>query len=91
MILAGSGETLSIAFVGSNFPGTEWKYYSVELSADANWRVQNPFSGPAATEQDIKEVLKDINMLLIRGEYLNSVGDHGYLDNVRIVPKGLAK
>jgi alkaline phosphatase D len=90
VILAGNGKTLSIAFVGSNIPGAEWKHYSVELSADANWRVQNPFSGAVATEQDLKEVLKDLNMLLIRGEYLNSVGDIGYLDNVRIVPKGLA-
>ena len=91
VVLAGNGKTLSIHFTDeSDYPGSEWKHYSVELSTDADWRVENPFLGPAATEQDIRDALKDLNVLLIRGEYDGSI-DTGYLDNVRFVPKGRAK
>ena len=91
VILAGAGTTLVVNVMGSNHPSLEWTHYRADLSTDAEWRVGNPWTGSLATDDQIRSVLKDLQVLRIRGEYLNCGGDMGYLDNVRLVPRGQAK
>jgi len=88
VVLAGGGMTLLIR-VDPNV-GPDWTTVMVGLSEDAGWRHEDPNSGPLATSDDFKSVLKDLVVLHIRGEYISG-SDIGYLDNVRIVPKGQAK
>ena len=85
VVLAGGGKTLLIR-VDPNV-GPNWTTVTVDLSEDAGWRHENPNSGLIATADDFKSVLKDLVALHIRGEYTAGL-DTGYLDNVRIIPKG---
>lgn len=52
--------------------------------------MPEPGIDPQVDDRDIRDALKDLNVLLIRGEYDGSI-DTGYLDNVRFVPTGRAK
>ncbi|WP_339104399.1 alkaline phosphatase D family protein [Haloterrigena salinisoli] len=61
-------------------PGEEWTSYEVPLSADATW-IDVTSSEPLATEERFREVLADLEVLRIRGEY-RSGDDTSYLDNV---------
>ncbi|NUB91283.1 alkaline phosphatase D family protein [Haloterrigena sp. SYSU A121-1] len=61
-------------------PGEEWTSYEVALSADETW-IDLTSREPLATEERFREVLADLEVLRIRGEY-RSGDDTSYLDNV---------
>jgi len=88
VILAGGGMTLVIDPCPS--PGLTWTHCSVPLNADAGWRVNRLVVGADATAAEIRTVLKDLTVLRIQGEFQYG-WDRGWLDNVRIIPKGQAK
>jgi hypothetical protein len=88
VVLAGDGKTLLIRLDPN--VGPDWTTVRVNFTEDAGWRHEDPNSGTPATAEDLKAVLKDLTVLHIRGEYLAEL-DVGYLDNVRIIPKGQAK
>ena len=81
VVLAGGGLTLVIDL--SPNPTTEWMSYRVRLHKSAGWRISNARTGEKATRTDIQNVLKNLSVLRIRGEYTNQI-DVGFLDNVRI-------
>ncbi len=85
VVLAGAGLTLMVD-AGPEPTTTQWTHYSVRLDAGAGWRHRDLW-GPRATEEEIRAVLKDLTVLLIRGEFITG-DDTGYLDNVRILPPG---
>ena len=81
VLLASGDRKLVYEFRGvDDKPGTEWTTFEVPLSADATWiDVTGP--EPLATEARFREVLADLEVLRIRGEY-RSGDDTSYLDNV---------
>jgi hypothetical protein len=85
VILAGGGLTLVIDPCPN--PGTNWTYCTVPLTADAGWKVGQLVVGAGATEDEIKRVLKHLTVLRIQGEFRYGP-DTGWLDNVRILPRG---
>jgi hypothetical protein len=85
VVMAGSSLTL-VAHLGSNPAPNVWTSYAVGLDEDSGWRLQR-LSGPLATAEQIRAVLKDLVVLHIRGEFAGGA-DRSGLDNVRFVPKG---
>ena len=78
-VILESGDIILVYTLPSH-PDTIWTSYSIDLSAEAGWK-KNDASGPAATEEDLADVLSQLTSLRIRGEYV--VGpDVGSLDNV---------
>ncbi len=74
-----SGDT-RIIFNTEQNPAVEWTDYSVTLSEEAGWQI-NDLTGPVASKEDFIKVLKDLTAIYIRGEFV--VGeDTGGLDNV---------
>ena len=59
---------------------TEFTTFDVTLDDRTNWRITRE-SGRAATQEEIDQVLADITMIEIRGEYFNNQSI-AYLDNV---------
>ena len=88
VILAGGGMTLVI--IVDPTVGADWTTVRIGLTEDAGWRIKYPFGSNIPSAEDMKTVLKDLHVLRIRGEYSNGI-DTGYLDNVRIIPKGQVK
>jgi hypothetical protein len=80
------GETFDLVFDTANNPASaNWTRYAVPLLTSADWRRGN-LNGPAATEQELRQVLGNLQGLWIRGEY--RIGsDTGSLDNVALVPE----
>ena len=60
-----------------------WTSYSAALTATADWRL-GTLAGAKATNLQIKATLKQITKLWIRGEFSNTTGNVGYLDNVSV-------
>ncbi|KAG1650313.1 Iron-regulated protein FrpA [Nymphon striatum] len=77
LVLTGGGITIALDHAA---PGIDWTAYSVALSTDADWRVDNE-DGVVATAAQIQTVLDDLQTLYIRGEYISG-DDTGGLDNV---------
>jgi coxsackievirus/adenovirus receptor len=80
VVLAGGGTTL-LTNAGTPAPDV-WTTYSVPLDETGDWRLPD---GSPATREDIRTVLRSLDVLRIRGEY-GYGPDTGYLDNVRIAP-----
>ncbi len=73
-------EDMRIVFNTEQNPALEWTDYSVTLSEEAGWQI-NDLTGSAVNEEDIIKVLKNLTAIYIRGEFV--VGeDTGGLDNV---------
>ncbi|WP_408958988.1 alkaline phosphatase D family protein [Natrinema sp. 74] len=81
-VLLASGETkLVYEFRGTDSePGVEWTTFEAPLSAEADW-IDLTSREPLATEEQLRAVLADLEVLRIRGEY-RSGDDTSYLDNV---------
>ncbi|WP_049923989.1 alkaline phosphatase D family protein [Halopiger djelfimassiliensis] len=81
-VLLASGETkLVYEFRGPDSkPGTEWTSFEAPLDADAGW-IDLTAREPLATEDRLRAVLADLEVLRIRGEYRNG-DDASELDNV---------
>lgn len=73
------GAGLILTFNTASNPGLDWTPYDVPLEAGFGWEVQS--TGLAATEQQLRDVLGDLDGLFIRGEF-RSGADTGGLDNV---------
>jgi len=83
VILAGSDVTLVIdAGPSPSYPPLNWQHYSVRLAEGEGWKVTR-LDGSDATGEQIRNVLRSLAVLRIRGEFYYGV-DTGYLDNVRI-------
>lgn len=81
VLLASGDEKLVYEFRGADDnPGEEWTSYEVPLTADATW-IDLTSRDPLATEERFREVLADLEVLRIRGEY-RSGDDASYLDTV---------
>lgn len=79
LLLSGGGLALHLDL--SPVPqAPAWTTYSVTLDQSTPWRVGSA-TGQAATEQDLRMVLGDLDALRIRGEFITG-SDVGDLDNV---------
>jgi laminin B (domain IV) len=72
------GRTGRLSFRFATSPGTEWKTFSVKLTAGPGWRWN---WNAAASQEQIRSVLANPTSLEIRGEY-HTGPDEGALDNV---------
>lgn len=61
--------------------GSSFTDYSIDLNI-GQWRVGD-LNGTVATEAQLRQVLADLQKLLIRGEYIGGA-DSAYLDNVQL-------
>lgn len=75
------GNGLTIVFDFPNNAGLNWTHYEVKLDETANWRL-NTINGVKASKAQIIEVLSDITLFKIRGEFAQGIDDEGGLDNV---------
>lgn len=79
VILEGFGHKLVYSL--GNYPSDEiWTTYSISLNESAGWRVETT-EGPLATKSEIKNILLNLNKVLIRGKFSSDL-NLGYLDNV---------
>jgi hypothetical protein len=85
VLLGGSGLSLTVD-AGPEPTTTDWTHYSVALTYGGGWTLNG--TTVLATEDQIRNVLKDLTVLLVRGEYVSVGGDKGYLDNVVVLPPG---
>lgn len=86
--ISGANGTVLVAVAGQ--PGSGWTHFALALDAGGGWHV-GTLDGAAATDRDIKAVLKDVAAVTIRAEYVWG-GETGGLDNVAMTkgPKPLA-
>lgn len=64
-------------------PALDWTPYAVRLDDSSGWRVDEPSGdGPAASEEDLRTVLRDLRSLRIRGEFVDGLNDTACIDNV---------
>jgi hypothetical protein len=75
VVITGPAGRLSYRFIGG--PGTDWRDYSVRLSASEAWTWN---WNARATEAQLESVLAGATRLEIRGEYVTG-DDEGSLDN----------
>lgn len=87
VILTGSGVSLYLIKTPPVPQDLTWTPYSALIQDTANWHV-GAYSGPSATESQIRSVLTNVTSLQIRGEFITG-SDNGDLDNV-ILNGGLA-
>ncbi len=80
VIIEGNG--LVIVFNTTDNPSSVWTSYSIPVSADAGWSLNN-IDGNLANETEIRSVLTNVTKIKIRGEF-ESGPDIGDLDNVVI-------
>ncbi|WP_323171554.1 alkaline phosphatase D family protein [Natrialba sp. PRR66] len=81
VLLAGDGTQLVYEFRDpEQVPGEEWTSFEVPLTASVPW-IDLTSQEPLATEERFRDVLADLTVLRIRGEY-RSGDDASYLDNV---------
>jgi hypothetical protein len=80
VVLQGGG--LKLVLDLPNNPGLDWTPYSLTVDTESDWRIDNR-NGTVATEEQIKNALSDLSLLLIRGEYVTGP-DTGGLDNAKI-------
>ena len=74
------GSNLKIVYNTAKNPGTSWTDYSIPISEKAGW-MYNDMHGDPVSRNDLKEILRDLTALYIRGEYVTGE-DTGGLDNV---------
>jgi Laminin B (Domain IV) len=79
VVLNGGG--LSIVYNMRSPPGTDWTPYSVAITEAGNAWARDEAGFPPANETDIRTVLRNLNALRIRGEYVDG-SDSACLDNV---------
>ena len=80
LILEGGG--LILHCDTENNPGIDWTKYRVSLNA-SKWLKEDD---TVPTTAEMKNVLKNLSRLWIRGEYISG-GEKGGLDNVAIAEK----
>jgi len=73
-------DDMRIVFNTEQNPALEWTDYSVTLSEEAGWQI-NDLTGSVVNEEDFIKVLKNLTAIYIRGEFVVGV-DTGGLDNV---------
>lgn len=78
VVLQGSG--LSLVFNIKATPAREWTAYEARLDDASGWKVDEA-ALPAATEAQLKSVLKSLTSLRLRGEFADGP-DSACLDNV---------
>jgi Laminin B (Domain IV) len=79
VVLNGGG--LSVVYNMRTAPGTDWTPYSIGLDEASQAWSRDEVGFPPATEADLKTVLRNLNALRIRGEYVDG-SDTACLDNV---------
>ena len=82
VILNGGG--LSVVNNMRFAPGLDWTPYSFTLDDTSGWTIDDQAGGhgPAATEAELRQVLKSLTSLRIRGEFVDGDLDQACLDNV---------
>jgi hypothetical protein len=81
VVLNGGG--LALTWNSKFAPGMDWTPYSVRIDDTSGWIIDDTTGhGPAATESDIKTVLKNLTSLRLRGEFYDGPNDTACLDNV---------
>lgn len=80
VILTGSGVSLYLIKTPPVPQDVAWTSYSALIQDVASWHVGG-YSGPLATELQIRNVLTNVTSLQIRGEFISGA-DNGDLDNV---------
>jgi hypothetical protein len=78
------GRHRSLVYDWAENPGTDWTHYAVTLDETEAWYVDD-LSGRRATREDVQHTLREVEHLLICGEYETGV-DTGGLDNVIMEP-----
>ena len=78
VVLQGNGISLVINIAAT--PAEAWTPYQVRLDASGGWKVDHP-GFPAATEDQLKTLLRNVDSLSIRGEFADGP-DSACLDNV---------
>jgi hypothetical protein len=78
--------TTKLVYKQTSNPATEWTSYDVTLEASAGWLWDDNGTESPATETQMQNVLGDLDLLEIRGEY-REFADTGDLDNVEFVPE----
>lgn len=79
VVLNGGG--LSVVYNMKSPPGTDWTPYSIQLAEAGSAWSRDEAGFPPATEAELKTVLRNLNALRIRGEYIDG-SDSACLDNV---------
>lgn len=80
VILVGGG--LTLVYDTPYNPGLNWTPYQIQLSESAGWR-KDSLSGSTPTQDEFKTVLRNLQKLWIRGEFVSGA-DTGSLDNVSL-------
>jgi alkaline phosphatase D len=81
VMLKSGDTTLVYEFRGPEAaPGADWTSFEVSLSADEPW-IDLSSQEPLATEETIRSVLRDLEVVRIRGQY-RSGDDVSFLDTV---------
>jgi len=78
VVLQGNG--LSLVFNIKATPAKEWTSYEARIDAASGWKLDEA-AQPAATEEQLRSVLKSITSLRLRGEFADGP-DSACLDNV---------
>ncbi len=78
VVLQGNG--LSLVFNIKATPAKEWTAYEARLDGESGWKFDDA-AQPAATEEQVRQVLKAITSLRLRGEFADGP-DSACLDNV---------
>jgi hypothetical protein len=81
--LSGAGFTLVFDAGDNPAFSPNWSSYDVSLLASAGWKIGN-LAGPAATEGQLQQVLGNLEVLRIRGEFQGAYADTGSLDSVSL-------
>ncbi len=78
VVLTGGG--LSLVFNIRSTPGMDWTPYAAALTPEGGWK-RDELGNPAATEEDLRTILKTLTSLRLRGEFVDGP-DTACLDNV---------
>ena len=78
VVLQGNG--LSVVFNIKATPAKEWTSYEARIDANSGWKLDEA-AQPAATEEQLKSVLKNVTSLRLRGEFADGP-DSACIDNV---------
>ncbi len=78
VVLNGGGISLVKGFPDT--PGTDWTPRRVGFDTNSGWIVEG--TNQAATDDDLKAVLRNLTALRIRGEFVDGPQDTACLDNV---------
>ena len=79
VVLQGNG--LSVVFNIRATPAREWTPYQVRIDGASGWKLDQDPDFPAATEAQLKTLLRNVTSLRLRGEFADGP-DGACLDNV---------